>query len=60
MDGDKFSPLDYIAWGLFSKTGNIGYYFLYNDVKKRRKNDKDKKKQYGNYSKRPCFKGGRL
>ena len=43
MDDEKFSPLDQIAWGLFSKTGNIGYYFLYNDVKRRRKKHKDKK-----------------
>ncbi len=41
MDDEKFSTLDQIAWGLFSKTGNIGYYFLYNDVKRRRKNHKD-------------------
>lgn len=43
MYDDKFDDLDKIAWGLFSKTGNIGYYFLYNDVKKQREKEKDKK-----------------
>lgn len=43
MYDDKFNDLDKIAWGLFSQTGNIGYYFLYNDVKRRRKEHKHEK-----------------
>lgn len=41
IGNDNFDTLDKICWGLFSKTGNIGYYFLYNDVKKRRNKKKD-------------------
>ena len=60
MDDENFSQLDQIAWNMFSQTGNIGYYCLYSNVKKQKNNRKERKKQYGSYSKRTCIKGGRL
>lgn len=40
ISGDSFNTLDKICWGLFSQTGNIGYYFMYNDIKRKRKKKK--------------------
>ena len=37
----NFDDIDKILWGLFSKTGNIGYYFLYNKTVKKDMKDKE-------------------
>ena len=37
-----------MAWGLFEKTGHIGYYFLYNNAKDNRKTHLKKEHLYGN------------
>ncbi len=42
-DNEKFNTLDRICWGLFERTGHIGYYFLYNEAIKKKNDDKDKK-----------------
>ncbi len=43
--GDKFDNLDKICWGLFERTGHIGYYFLYNKAKDKRKSSVKKEKE---------------
>ncbi|MBO7214095.1 MAG: hypothetical protein J6V66_01215 [Clostridia bacterium] len=43
--GEEFDTLDRICWGLFERTGHIGYYFLYNKAKKNRKSFIDKEKE---------------
>ena len=42
-DNEQFNTLDSICWGLFERTGHIGYYFLYNEATKKREEEKDKK-----------------
>lgn len=42
---ENFDNLDKICWGLFEKTGHIGYYFLYNKAKENRKNSVKKEKE---------------
>ncbi|MBQ3234990.1 MAG: hypothetical protein IJA97_02400 [Clostridia bacterium] len=43
--GENFNDLDKICWGLFERTGHIGYYFLYNKAKENRKSDIKKEKE---------------
>ena len=40
---NSYDDIDKILWGLFSQTGNIGYYFLYNKTVKKEMKNKDKK-----------------
>lgn len=42
--GENFDELDKICWGLFERTGHIGYYFLYNKAKENRKKEIKKQK----------------
>lgn len=42
-DNENFDTLDKICWGLFERTGNIGYYFLYNKAKENRNKSLKKK-----------------
>jgi hypothetical protein len=42
-DKEQFDTLDSICWGLFERTGHIGYYFLYNEAIKKKEKDKDNK-----------------
>ena len=42
---NNFDNLDKICWGLFEKTGHIGYYFLYIKAKDNRKTHLKKEKE---------------
>lgn len=41
---ENYTDLDKIVWGLFTKTGNIAYYSLYNKVKVRKNKENEEKK----------------
>ena len=44
-DNGSLDGIDKIAWGIFSKTGNIGHYLFYNNVKQKEQKQKEKDKE---------------